>query len=274
MKRAFRFIIKCVLILLVSAIIVIYTVGEGWGERSNYNLLPESKYTFSHRGITIYYPENTQAAYDAALRAGLNALEIDVSQTADGRLMAFHDHNEEELLLTSKRVSEQNWDELKYTTIYKQGKPTGQHLLLIDSLFTLYPKTAFYLDMKVHGSKVANQIAAIIREHKAEKRTIVASSHITTIAHLRHHHPGIITCLEGFKSGHEWQYAFIPKRYKPDYLASFIQDIDEEHVVYLRAHDLMHRKITYGVNNNNVATANEWGIQNCIVDISDTTLIE
>ena len=46
---------------------------------------------FAHRGLARDVFENTLAAYQAALDAGVDGIEIDVSQTADGRLVCFHD---------------------------------------------------------------------------------------------------------------------------------------------------------------------------------------
>ena len=45
----------------------------------------------AHRGASGQYPENTQAAFDAAARFGAGWIETDVQQLADGELVVFHD---------------------------------------------------------------------------------------------------------------------------------------------------------------------------------------
>lgn len=45
----------------------------------------------AHRGASADYPENTLAAFDAAIRMGADMVELDVQLTADGEVVAHHD---------------------------------------------------------------------------------------------------------------------------------------------------------------------------------------
>lgn len=45
----------------------------------------------AHRGASAHHPENTLAAFDAAVRAGADAVELDVRRSADGVLVVLHD---------------------------------------------------------------------------------------------------------------------------------------------------------------------------------------
>ena len=44
-----------------------------------------------HRGAPAIEPENTLPSMDAALRDGATSLEVDLSQTADGHVVLWHD---------------------------------------------------------------------------------------------------------------------------------------------------------------------------------------
>src|SRR2546428_13622015 len=44
-----------------------------------------------HRGAAALAPENTIAAFEAGLRAGVDAIEFDVQRTADGVPVVLHD---------------------------------------------------------------------------------------------------------------------------------------------------------------------------------------
>src|SRR5262245_25766645 len=44
-----------------------------------------------HRGASAFAPENTLAAYAAALAQGADGCEVDVRRTRDGVLVLFHD---------------------------------------------------------------------------------------------------------------------------------------------------------------------------------------
>ncbi|MGH7377681.1 MAG: glycerophosphodiester phosphodiesterase family protein, partial [Candidatus Methylomirabilales bacterium] len=47
--------------------------------------------TIAHRGASADAPENTLPAFEAALAAGADALELDVHMAADGALVVIHD---------------------------------------------------------------------------------------------------------------------------------------------------------------------------------------
>jgi glycerophosphoryl diester phosphodiesterase len=46
----------------------------------------------AHRGFSGRYPENTLASVRAAIQLGVDFVEIDVQETADGELIVFHDY--------------------------------------------------------------------------------------------------------------------------------------------------------------------------------------
>ena len=46
---------------------------------------------FAHRGYSAKYPENTMAAFRAALQFNVDGIEIDVHETKDGELVVIHD---------------------------------------------------------------------------------------------------------------------------------------------------------------------------------------
>ena len=55
----------------------------------NWNALPVE--IIAHRGASYDAPENTLPAVQLAWKRGADAAEIDIHQTADGRIVAFHD---------------------------------------------------------------------------------------------------------------------------------------------------------------------------------------
>lgn len=46
---------------------------------------------FAHRGVSGRFPENTMAAFQAALEAGADGIELDVQMAKDGTLVIIHD---------------------------------------------------------------------------------------------------------------------------------------------------------------------------------------
>jgi glycerophosphoryl diester phosphodiesterase len=52
---------------------------------------PDARIVIAHRGAPAEAPENTLPAFEAAVRAGADALELDVRLTADGAPVVIHD---------------------------------------------------------------------------------------------------------------------------------------------------------------------------------------
>ena len=66
----------------------------------------------AHRGYSARYPENTMAAFAAAVELGYRVVETDVHATADNVLVVFHDSRLDRLTDRRGLLSEKNWPEL------------------------------------------------------------------------------------------------------------------------------------------------------------------
>lgn len=88
----------------------------------------------AHRGLHLFAPENSLAAYKAACEANM-AIELDVRQTKDGQLVCFHDKYTKRLLNIPGKISMFSLNTLKKCRILdsKEYVPTlRQALELID----------------------------------------------------------------------------------------------------------------------------------------------
>ncbi|MBI5243554.1 MAG: glycerophosphodiester phosphodiesterase [Elusimicrobia bacterium] len=66
----------------------------------------------AHRGASGYFPENTRAAFQAALDMGAVSVELDVQQTKDGELAVIHDTDLKRLAGARALVGELRYEEL------------------------------------------------------------------------------------------------------------------------------------------------------------------
>jgi len=66
-----------------------------------------------HRGYSAKYPENTLAAFQGALDAGVKMIELDVTLTRDRKLIVIHDDTLERTTNGRGPVSDYRLDELK-----------------------------------------------------------------------------------------------------------------------------------------------------------------
>jgi glycerophosphoryl diester phosphodiesterase len=78
----------------------------------------------AHRGASVEQPENTIAAFDAAIDAGADAVEFDVRMTADGFAIVMHDPDVSRTTDGTGIVWEMKLDEIR-----KLGVPTLEEAL-------------------------------------------------------------------------------------------------------------------------------------------------
>ncbi|MCY4099654.1 MAG: glycerophosphodiester phosphodiesterase [Rhodobacteraceae bacterium] len=97
----------------------------------------------AHRGYSANYPENTMAAFSAAVDLGYKCLETDVHATADGRLVAFHDPDLNRVASVEGRIDTMKWDDLKKIKV--KGK---EPIPLFEEVLSSWPDTRFIIDPK------------------------------------------------------------------------------------------------------------------------------
>lgn len=67
----------------------------------------------AHRGYTLKYPENTLAAFQAAIDAGAGFIECDVQLSGDGVPVLFHDKNLQRICKQPGAIHEYSWQALQ-----------------------------------------------------------------------------------------------------------------------------------------------------------------
>ncbi len=67
----------------------------------------------SHRGEHLRHPENTMPAFQAAVEAGADFIEVDVRTTSDGKLVLMHDETVDRCTNGHGKVAEMTLDEIR-----------------------------------------------------------------------------------------------------------------------------------------------------------------
>ena len=68
---------------------------------------------FGHRGCSGNYPENTMLAFQKAIEAGADGIELDVQFSKDGRLVIIHDETLDRTTTGKGLVKNHTLEELK-----------------------------------------------------------------------------------------------------------------------------------------------------------------
>ena len=68
---------------------------------------------FAHRGFSGKYPENTMLAFEKAVEAGAEGIELDVQLTKDGEIVIIHDETIDRTTDGKGFVADYTYEELK-----------------------------------------------------------------------------------------------------------------------------------------------------------------
>jgi glycerophosphoryl diester phosphodiesterase len=138
--------------------------------------LPLQKHPFTviaHRGDHVIFPENTLAAFEAAIQHEVDYVEADLRTTKDSELVIMHDATVDRMTNGRGKLAEKTFAELKQLTI-KSKNPSDTTLYNIpgfDELLALCKgRIHIYLDFK--DASVEQAFNAISRQGM-ERQVIV-----------------------------------------------------------------------------------------------------
>ena len=168
--------------------------ATSWGFPPGSRPLP---LVIAHRGDLSRAPENTLPAFQRALEAGADGVELDVRLTRDGQLVVFHDRNLDRTSNGTGPVNHSTFAEIRSLDVGSWFAPEfqGETAPTLDEVFeTLPPDYLINVEMKVvmRGTKqIARLVADTVRRHARWDSTLVASFNPIALYHLRRREPRI-----------------------------------------------------------------------------------
>ncbi|MDB5524007.1 MAG: glycerophosphodiester phosphodiesterase [Rhizobium sp.] len=156
----------------------------------------------AHRGYSASYRENSPEAWQRAVEAGADFIEIDVRFTADWQGVCLHDADLARLAGRAEQIS--NLPHATIEGIEVDGQPLAP--LLSDAFQTIPPSTGIMLDVKDERPQALATLDGLIRA--ATPRRIV----------LGLHDAGSVAAMKA--RGHEAMLALTPE---PEQGAAFIE---------------------------------------------------
>ena len=117
----------------------------------------------AHRGASAVAPENTIAAFKAAIAAGADGIEFDVRLAGDGVAVVIHDDTLYRTAGVRGRVADMSLDQLN-----QFGVPS------VAQLFELFQSNslALYLEMKSHETQLAEECCRLVEQYNLKDRVI------------------------------------------------------------------------------------------------------
>ncbi len=122
----------------------------------------------AHRGYSARYPENTMAAFSAAVDLGYRILETDVHATADGMLVTFHDSVLDRLTDHTGRVADLSSHALRKVLV--EGK---EPIPLFSELLASWPELRFIIDPKEDNA--VEPLYQVLKQTRSWDRVCIGS---------------------------------------------------------------------------------------------------
>lgn len=149
---------------------------------------------YAHRGASLKCPENTLPAFERALAAGADVLELDVHPTSDGVFVVSHDPTAGRVAGVARALRDVTWAEVSAwdagTSFVDAngGRPyagAGVRFLRFDELLATFPGVPLNVDVKEATGPELERLLAIVREARAEPRVLLTSFSSRVLGQLR-----------------------------------------------------------------------------------------
>lgn len=161
----------------------------------------------AHRGASAVAPENTMAAFQAAITAGADGIEFDVQLSRDHVPVIIHDDNFKRTGSLNKLVTELTAAEMKHVDVgswfarvrgLEQGPFSDERVATLQELFDLYQshRGILYLEMKSATpqlDQLASVCCAMISSNSLNHRVVIECFNLSGIETVKRIDPTIRT---------------------------------------------------------------------------------
>jgi len=154
----------------------------------------------AHRGFSGRAPENTVAAIREAIAIGADMAEIDVTLTADERVVVIHDETLQRTTNGGGKVAEQDFDEIRSLDAGSWFAPqfAGEKVPTLGEVLDLV-KGQILLNVEIKSEAadrgISDKVAAAIKERGMTDQVIVSSFSPTALEQMRAVAPEIRTAV-------------------------------------------------------------------------------
>ena len=154
----------------------------------------------AHRGASLLAPENTLAAFRAALAAGADYVELDVQRTRDGKLVVLHDADLMRVAGAPAKVREATLAELQGFDIGAPFDPqfAGERVPVLEDVIAMARgrfKLNVELKYNVPDPGLAPAVVELLRRENYVDDAVVTSLDLAALRQVETLEPGIATGL-------------------------------------------------------------------------------
>ncbi len=168
---------------------------------------------WAHRGASAYAPENSLEAFELAIRLDAYGIELDIYETADGKLVIHHDNDISRMTGGVKaKIRETDFDVLRsYNFCGTWGDRYGQvKIPSLEEVLDLFRPTDKTINVELKEGSVSylQEIARKVKEFGMEERVLYSSFDHIKLYRMTQISPNCQTgALYSFNMMYPWAYA-------------------------------------------------------------------
>lgn len=204
--RLLRFLLA-VIVVLVAGYILLLGLAAPRATSAYVAALPPGVTVLAHAGGAGVWPDNTMRAFEGAVAAGADVLELDVQESADGVLMVIHDATVDRTTDGTGAVASLTSDELQALDAGYRWSPNGDGetfpyrgqgigVPTLQQVFDAFPDVPTNIEIKPDSVAVAGDLCALIRANGRASSVMVASFHAKALRSFRQACPEVATSAD------------------------------------------------------------------------------
>jgi len=199
-----------------------------------------------HRGASNLAPENTLASFSKALELGVDAVEFDILETADHRLVVHHDYVLGKTDNGCGFICETDFKTIRFLDAGSWFSPEFSHekIPLFEEVVELCRgKCRMEIEVKITNSKSLKKILRILNDFDVIAEVELTSPHIPTLFYIKKQEPkmriGMFASQRSF-----WMPQLLADQQIANYLDLLSADVGHFPITMLNQEivDLLHRK--------------------------------
>ncbi len=259
--------------MAIGAAIILGALGGGWGKKKSdmkQTIGDGMRQLIAHRGVSDTVPENTLAAAARAVELGFGFIEVDVKKSKDGIQYLFHDRQSLRLFGSDFSLPDKTFAELQELPLWHQGHATNYRVPTLQEFLEAFSEElVIYLDIKRHGNhsyrRLADELMTHLEQAGISERCLIGSDFLFT-TYLEFRYPQLQTVFTGPGDWTIVSYRLIPRKFRPDFIISYAEDVTAWHLSWLKKQGLLERRLVYGVDADNYHEVSQWGIPYLVVE--------
>ena len=194
--------IRVLVILLLISLVLIPQLLPGAPDSAYYEGI-DRPLVIAHQGGDGIWPGDTMFAFEKAVEAGADVLEMDAHITKDGHIVLMHDEEVDRTTDGTGLIEEMTLEELKrLDAAYRWSDDDGQtfpyrgqgiQVPTLDELFQNFPQMRYVIEIKLTENPIYQPLCDLIRQHTMQDKVLIASFHDEVMQNFRETCPEVAT---------------------------------------------------------------------------------